>query len=350
MTRLNNCALVLVLLLSTRLAACVNATWADYPVKDSRRQAPDSASFYWVDDRHLLFEAFNGQNVVRPDGYKVQLKSLYFWSIETGKIEDEGPIAGGLCYADGYIRYWKWKKDASGSDFGDLMAGKLGSQVEVNHDPLDVRIDANTCRPYVETPLPEWTRGKSVLRLKPGRGFLLLGPEKDDTNSLVTYHPTGGPDGIEMPFKRRQFHLSNITYSPVRDAYFIQGLYFFSDPRHPAGGYNKVPWPEGAPVTAWWLYANGKVEEVRLPAQTRVGDWIFPAGSAIFYVSHRYPGSDGLFKVLGRTSVEPVMKGFIEKYAVSPDACHIAVNHDPHFTGKHGQGSIKVIDVCNRGG
>jgi hypothetical protein len=77
--------------------------------------------------------------------------------------------------------------------------------------------------------------------------------------------------------------------------------------------------------------------------------WIFPAQPGIYYISPAYPLNDGLFKVIGENKVERVLKGFIEGYAVSPDGCRIAVDHNGNHTGKRGEGTLKVIEVCAGG-
>lgn len=324
-----------------------------YPVKDSHRKVSDSANIYWVDERRVLFEGFNERDIVRPDGYKVLLNSLYLWDVKSGALEDQGEIAGGLCYADGYVRYRKWEEGAVGSKHGDLIAGKLGSQVRVDPTPPSVRIDLETCQLRKEPqPLPEWTLGKGVVRLRPEHGFLVVGsdiPNDRMRNTEVTYHPNGAMEGVLMPFKRREAHLTSVKYIPFKGAYFIEGDYFVANPQHPWGGYNKTPWPKDVPIPVWWLYPDGRVEEITLPTESRLGDRTFPAKTGIFYISPDYlHHEDGIFQVDG-ASVKRVVKGFVERYAVSGDGCRIAMNHDANFRGKRGQGTVKVINVCTQG-
>lgn len=329
---------------------CSSLTWAEYPLKDSGRVANSASNIYWVDNHRVLFQGhfWNADGSINdPGGVPKNSETLYEWDFETETLKEHGDIGGGLCYANGYLRYWRRNDGESRGSAAEWIAGELGKQAKI--DSQYVTIDRETCKPRDDAVLPDWTRGKAVVRLKPAHGFFVIGEEKDDRNTPVTYHPGGERDGIVMPFKRREFHA--VTYFAFKAAYFLRGDYFVVMPGHRLGGYNKSPWPIGTPIPAWWLHLDGRVEAMKLPTEARfaTASRTFPTRAGIHYLSPDYPSNDGLFKVVNETMVERVLKGFIEEYAVSPDGCKVAIDHNPKYSGRRGQGTLKVIDVCARG-
>jgi hypothetical protein len=92
------------------------------------------------------------------------------------------------------------------------------------------------------------------------------------------------------------------------------------------------------------------VDQINISPESRFGDAnIFAAKPGIYYISPNFPHGDGLFKVIDEKKVERIFKGVIEKYAVSPDGCQIAMNHDPDRENKLRQSTLKVINVCTEG-
>jgi hypothetical protein len=336
------------------IQGCYTTAWAEHPVKDSKRRAASNSfmqTIYWLDNRRVLFFGFNGRYLDRADGRKQATQTLYLWDIENGVVEERGDIAGALCYANGYVRYPRWNlKEGEPNEKVQIVAGEFGKELPVD----DVirrpdRLDTETCKRKALAPLPEWTQGQRVLRLKPEHGFLLLGPEKGDRNTPVTYHPRGEHDGIVMPFKRKEARLAFIKYVPFENAYLVSGDYFISDARHPQGGYNRSPWPKGASIPIWWLRPDGRVTETKLHTDARFGVWIFAMRPGLFFISHGYSvNMDGLF-FASESTAKRVLKGFIEGYAVSPDGCKIAVDHNGNYSGSAGLGTLKVVDVCSGG-
>jgi hypothetical protein len=334
------------------LQGCLTSTWAEYPVKDSGRVANSDLKIYWLDNRSVLFQGhfLNADGSINgPNGTIKTSETLYEWDTDSRALKEHGDIGGGLCYANGYVRYWRRKEGESDGKIVDLIAGEIGKQTKIDPSLPDLPIDRETCKPRNDLPLPEWTQGKKVLRLKPEHGFLVLGPDKQDRNTQVTFHLKGAMEGITMPFKRREASLAFIKYAPFKQAYFIVGEYFLANPNHPDGGYNMSPWPKGTAIPAWWLYLDGRVEEIKLPTESRDGVWFFGMRNGIYYVSPRSPNANGLFKVLNDKKVDRILRGQIDAYAISSDGCRIAMNHDPNFTGKRGQGTVKAINVCAQG-
>ena len=333
------------------VAGCASVTWADYAVIDSRKYVVDTSNIYWLDNHRVLFQGLTDQHFVRADGFDSVYNALYIWDIENGSITEHGHIEGSLCYADGFILYSRWNESAPGT-LREWVAGEFGQQVKVGEGRSYPKgWDSETCRPRNDSDLPQWTSGKKVKRLRPEHGFLVLGPENEDRNTPVTYHPKGALQGITMPFRRREFNFVNIQYAPFKDAYFIVSHYFKADDRHPLGGYGLSPWPKDIPQPVWWLYPDGRVEELRLPSEARFGgSRILGLKPGVFFISPAYTvNMDGVFLVLNGEA-KRILKGFIERFAVSPDGCQIAMELYPDRQGNRYGGSLKVINVCKRGG
>ena len=329
---------------------CSALTWAEYPLKDSGRVANSASDIYWVDDHRVLFQGhfWNADGSIKgPGGVPKNSETLYEWDIESGALTEHGDIGGGLCYANGYVRYWRRNESDSERSRAEWIAGELGRQARI--DSLYITVDRETCKARSDDLLPEWTQGKAVLRLRADHGFLVLGEKTEDRNTPVTYHPKGVRSGVVMPFRRREARLASIKYVPFKDAYLITGDYFISDPHHPLGGYNRSPWPKEKPMPVWWLRPDGTVTEINLHNDTRFGVWIFAMRPGLFFIS---PGAsvnmDGLF-FTSEATVKRIVKGFIDRYAVSPDGCKIAINHSQISRPSRPQGTLKVVDLCKEG-
>jgi len=333
------------------LIGCVSLS-ADYPARDSERQLSNLSRLYWVDDQRLVFAGFNGREVVRGDGYRVRLQSIYLWDTQTGKVDDLGETGTEVCYANGYLAYRAWESGNAGTELGDVMGGPLGSPAKVDASMTGRPLDYQTCKPHAEALIPDWTKGKKVWRLKSG-DFFILGDEKDERNTPVTFHPNGARQGVVMPFRSREFFFPGVTYYEFKGAYFIVGEYFVTDLSNSWGGFNKHPWPTGMPIPVWWLYPDGRVEEIKLPTEARFAAMsaIFPARTGIYYVSLDFPRSEGLYRVSSESIARRILSGWIENYAISPDGCRIAVNHNDHdkYDGKRGLGTAKAVNICANG-
>ena len=333
-------------------ASPVNAEKAK--VFDSHRTGLSSSfaqSVYWVDNFRVLFLDFRGRHASRPDGGRQPISTLSVWNPDSGLIEDRGDAGTNLCYVNGYVRYSRWiSKEGKSLDSVEVLAGDLGQEMIVRDviSPPDY-LDRYTCRRASERSLPDWTRGQRVVLLRSGDGFFVLGQEKDDRNSPVEFHPSGGRRAVLMPFRRREADFALTQYEAYKGAYLIGGTYFVEQSGHPLGGFNISPWPKGMPIPVWWLYPDGRVEEIRLPTEARVGVRFFGAQPGIFLIAHGSgTNKDGLFAVLPDSLTE-ILRGRIDAYSVSPNGCRIAVLHDEHYSGKRDRGTVKVVDVCHRG-
>jgi hypothetical protein len=330
-------------------SGCSSFVDPTYAIKDSGRNADSLSNIYWLDNRHVLFQGITDRDYVRSDGFRGKFKALYLWDVVSGAIEERGEIGGGLCYAEGYIRYWRWKGEPSKG--ADWIAGEFGHEVKVDESVTDPkRLDWKTCKPRSDPPLPDWTQGDFVWRLRSGHGFLVLGSDREARNSPVTYYPDGGPKGVLMPFKRREFDFSGITFFPFKGAYLVSSTYFMPDSAHPYGGYDKYPWPKGALRFVWWLYPDGRIEEIRLPSEesrSTPSTWIFAAIPGIFFVDAGSRKNELVHIVDGKT--HRILSGNIYQRSVSPNGCRIAIDHDEngnHMDEAKG-GTMKVLEVCN---
>jgi hypothetical protein len=344
---------VTIVLIQTALALLVCAGsdlgYADAVVKDSGVTASEYGEIYWIGKNELLFQETTNETRTRAiDGFRYRVKRVTSWNLQTGEIKRFQALDAQFCFHDGDVSSTEvdyLTKDYKTKKYW-VTHGKLGNAVREEVD--EAELSKYVCRKRDDLLLPDWTKGKFVWRLRPEDGFLVLGDEKGDRNTPVTYHPKGLLDGVTMPFKRREFYFPEIKFFSFKGAYFIVGDYFVPVPNHPDGGYNKSPWPSRISRPVWWLYPDGRVEEMKVPSVIRAtsASFIFPAKTGIYIISPDYPYRDGLYAVTG-DRVKWVLKGFIENYAVSPNGCEIAVSHNPNFTGTPERGTLKVVEVCS---
>jgi hypothetical protein len=280
---------------------------------------------------------------------------LYVWNTGTGDLKALGQIGGGLCYRDGFIRYWRWRsQDGKLQRESEWLAGDFGSEVIVESKVTDPKnLNWDTCKPYSELPpRPEWTKGLAVRWLRPEHGLLVLGSAATSEfmkNTPISYCPAGEKERcVDTPLKRRESR--GFEWVPFKGAYFVIGDYFRVNPRQPSGGFNLSPWPQGLPMPVWWLYPDGRVEEIKLSPGPWLRNFVFPATVGHLTIGEgptRWEHS--LYLVRGERG-EPIIHGLFHSQAVSPDGCRIAINHDPRPLETNARNyrhvTLKVIELC----
>jgi hypothetical protein len=168
-------------------------------------------------------------------------------------------------------------------------------------------------------------------------------------NTPVSYCPAGEKAlCIQLPIKQRESR--GFDWVPFKRAYFVVGDYFQVDSRHPSGGFNRSPWPKGISMPAWWLYPDGRVEEIKLPAGHWLQTTVVPTATGFATINTYFTvGQAGVYLIRGN-NVTRILEGFVEQLAVSPDGCKIAVNHDPKPLETNARNNehvtLKVIELC----
>ena len=137
-------------------------------------------------------------------------------------------------------------------------------------------------------------------------------------------------------------------YHGHQNAYLVYGRYFDESKAVKRGDYENAP-----PQLLWWLYPDGRVEEIHRQA----GPWYAGGSLAIRstkaglflaflggMTSSRNPGHQGGYLV-SESSVVKVIDGPTNSPVVSPDGCKVAFTHAPS-NQESSKRSLKVINVC----
>lgn len=321
-------------------------TQPQYPIWDSKTtvRAPDSATpLFWISDEEVLFVA---QRIV-PDptvphsGEGVEYR-VSIWSIPTGAIRtlyDAGRNRLRVCYSDGVVRIRVQKKDGT---FDDLY----GSPVKLAPREPGKTYHGILCRPEDQlAQLPAWTRGREI-RLLPriDAGFLDFGEERRamENTPIQLYRPGAKQEeGQTLQLGRRDIE-NSIRYFSFKDAFFLASTYW----QHPR--------PQGVPYPVYWLYMDGRVEQIVDipwgPWRSRASSWPIPTKAGVAMVSHNFNvrnsrdlADAGLYLISG-TSVTRVLKAWIEGTSVSPNGCRLAFDYAEYVTRKLNR--LMVIDLC----
>lgn len=346
----------LALLLAALATSCATRASGDFTVKDSGKQVAQFSRLYWLDNHRLLFQGPDGKYVERADGYRRPIYRLLVWDTESGQITQGRRVGGGLCYHNGFIRYWRWKiSDGEFPTESEWFAGPFGQEKPIDRNATNPdKFNWETCKPYSELPpRPKWTQELAVRWLGAGDGLLILGPadpQKALRNWPIKYCPHGTESTcVETPLKRRES--KGFNWVPFKKAYFVASVYFQVLPKHPHGGYNRLPWPTGLPMPIWWLYPDGRTEEIKLPPGPWLQTFVYPTRAGIVTIGQgptRWEHS--LYLIRGNRG-SALLHGLFHTAAVSPDGCKVAVHHDgaPLKTNARNNRhvTLKVIELCH---
>lgn len=305
----------------------------------------DRSGVYWISAEEVLFLGPTGE--FATSGKRVNRVST--WNIRTKEVKRFETGDGGLCYDDGRIAYWE--RDFSPSREW-MNIGRFGE--ELKRIQRTSRFDPMTCLPYDELPsLPEWTKERWIMRLRPEHGFVDLGPHSEMKNTPIRLFRPGSETSVELPIGRREFVQARVRYFPFRGAYFFESEYFVSNPRHPDGGSNLWPWPQGLARPAWWLYPDGRVEEITIPYAIWMRREIIPTkpgllarDSTFFTITGKKP-FDGIYLIDGKGGGSRLIRGVFEANAVSADGCRFAITRQPEpGVRRPDYWTVTVLDFC----
>jgi len=316
---------------------------------ESRVEAGDQTSVFWISPEEVVFYGPSGEHVTRADGSRERVHRLTTWNARTKETKRFGEVTANLCYDNGNIAYSEIDHAASK---GWTHIGRFPGEIKRSEGPI--RFDSLSCLP-VDTlpPLPDWTRERSIMRLRPEHGFLDLGPQIAPKNEPVRLVRNGSDKAIEVPIRRREFIQPWVQYYPHKGAYFFAGEFFRPDPRHPWGGYNQSPWPEGKSRPVRWLYPDGSVEEVLVPAARWASRTLVPTKAGIvaldstfFTVTGEAP-SDGVYLLSGKGWSRRISRGLFENHALSENGCSLAVVRQPEPGKRRPEyWTVTIYDVC----
>ncbi len=335
--------------------------------------APSSAQvIHWIDDDRIVFKGV----VHAPERAETQypgkrIGKLATLDLRTGRINWYEEFNGQICVDGGRVALEQVddvRQPAAGrivSRFW-LMRGTPGTleRQEVTREYLQSFDFRTNCRPESELPpLPAWAQekqgkeGARFMRLRPEHGFveLAIHPRpgiKPNPAYPVRIHPprAQGVQGVPLAdiFTKRLkegYSLSPLRWDRHKGAYHLYLDYY------------AWPTPEDVVLTHWWLFPDGRVEEIVTYSRRR--DWpvtydyrLIPTHAGVFIVGEEprivpETGRSGLYRLLDDNTLERILPGRVGAWALSPDGCKLAVGNDsrPRVEGNK-QHTLQVINLC----
>jgi hypothetical protein len=297
----------------------------DSRVIESGIEVHSTSPVFWVSSDELIFSAWTDEHVM--DGtFRKRVSRVMTWNFRTKETKRYAAIDGGLCYDSGTIAY-REVENAALRDWTTL--GRLGGPV--TRVQRAIRYDEFTCLPYETLPRPPARDVEhEFVRLRPEHGFIDLGPSQQWTeNTYIHFQKSGSRELVELPLRRRQIERATIKFYPFKGAYFIESTYFDA-----VLGHQTSPWPEGVPRPVWWLYPDGRVEEVVISYSRGASGRIVPTAvgllaldNTFFTVTGEAP-FDGVYLITG-AGAKRLIRGVFEANNVSPGGCRFAVRRLP---------------------
>jgi hypothetical protein len=309
-------------------------------------------SLYWVSADEVLFIGPVDEYVIREDGFREHIKRVTKWNVRTKAVTRYGRVSGGLCYDRGNVSYYEvnFATNQRWSNYGRLDG-------VVAREERHIPFDSVTCLPSDQTPaLPDWTKDRWIKRLRPEHGFLDLGPQREMKNTPIRLSRFDSDVPIVLPIKRRDFLQISVRFYPFRGAYFFESDYFETNTKHPWGGANRGPWPRGLPRPVWWLFPDGKVEEIVIPPAVWMAYKIVPTKKALvatnnvfFTVTGEAP-FDGVYVMDGKGGGERILRGVTESTTTSDDGCRLALRRQPQpGVRQPAYWTVSVVALCAEG-
>lgn len=297
----------------------------------------------WISPEELVFSAWTDEYVMQGT-FRKRLSRLTSWNTRTKEIRRYGVADGGLCYDRGNVVFWETDNPARRQW---VTTGRLDGSL--TRDERALRYDElMTCLPYDELPpLPARDVEHEFVRLRPEHGFIDLGPQRSMANTPIRLYKPGNSVGIELPFKRREFQQGTIRYFTFKGAYFILSSYF-----DPVRGYGISPWPEGVPRPVWWLYPDGRVEEIIVPYAKWMRGRIVPTKTGLLALNNTFftitgeAPFDGVYLIDGRGG-QRLLRGVLEENDVSEGGCKFAVRRAVEPATKRPMYlTVTVLELC----
>ena len=325
-----------------------NETKSLYPIIDSGMPATGDSlrsDIAWLDDEHILFVA--GKPVTSDED-----PALTIWEIGKGFERYKSNVSG-ICFSQGRIWYAAYTSRLHTKKNVTIFQGPFRQEIPVDQSGAHY-FDRLNCRYLDERPVDK--EGHDLMSLLDEHGYLDLAPTENNINSTssVLFYKKGMTDPIKMPFTINDINSSRIQYYPFKQAYLIFG-------RHKnQNALIKQKSLEGAkPQLLWWLYPNGKVEQVSIPP----GPWLLGGSTFLratkegFFIAYL-----GGYKSITRSSgqgayfiqddeIIKVIDGPVIAPTVSPDGCRVAYSHVPSWEqviSKKSQWTLNIINFCNK--
>jgi len=355
----------------TALLAFTGAAHA-LSVVDTGTYLSPYTGIFWLDDDRVIFGGYGGPRGVpdelRPGDRPMHTARFLEYRLSTGQFNDRGAIAsGGPCADGGYVRYAKPLAGLANSPVEPKWQGFYGRYGEETAQPPSpprtTLVRSWNCKLEDElAPLPEWTKGRQIRRLRPEHGFL----EFEDSRSGEWYpvriiRPGEGPSS-SVPLTRvnaLEFDWPPL-YAPADRAYLI--------------GSRRPQSPGVAPrYYLWRLFLDGRIEQIvsvggvsRAARESTISPpkgieaaFSGPVGTILPLGSRRFIFNGGAFDgrgnlndsglyVLEPSGIKKLVKGRVKAISLSPNGCKAAAGVDTQDPMALDQFRLHIVDACDK--
>lgn len=309
--------------------AAEKITKSPYPILDSGMWADPihNPYIFWIDNDRVLFKSVKGNDkaLVTKGPF-----NLSIWEIGKGvKAHTDYFQSVSACISDGTIH--RTQKDSQ--ERVQRFYGKFGDERQIEFPKTKgAFFDDVNCRPYDNPEIIIKRKSRAIKLLLDKHGYLDIGASNVPawrSKEKVKLYRIGDKEGTEIPI--HPVHISFPRYYEFKGAYAIY-----------------------SPHTAkrfWWLYPDGKVEEVTLPTELRP----YPTRRGVVAgwgktKSNRDPGSGGLYLWTERGQPIRLLAGYAREVTISPDGCKIAFVHYPYVDATKIDDpapiTLKAINLC----
>lgn len=346
---------------------------------DTETAAVAWAEPHWLDNDRVLLRVADWQlSGIKVEGGRRSISkpryTLHVWNTRTGQLTrySAEELYGGICVADGFVRY----RVKRGSNV-IVKEGALGAEVERHPTPPRTSADKEqiypivnpyTCKEYWYADVPRPNAG-GAYPLKDGDGVLEI---KGSVG-------TGRPDSAaHFPPYKRWLHRGGISTELALPQKQFRGrpLYWGLISSYV---YRWTPGQLEKGISNWFYAVDphrGNVREIVIPGSeywtylapteaTRAG--IVAAASAINVYRSWDPGTSGLYLFHGREvqdffgrsflelqakdgkiGYELLVGGLVRALATSPDGCGLVTKIDPYDHEGRSQ-ALLLIGLCEKG-
>ncbi len=305
----------------------------DYVLDSGVTGSPDDGSMAWMDNtRVITFAELNGS------------RTIAIWDTEANTVEAYTPPdgldpRGQLCYDPftGNVSYEAYDRHGQNVE----VFGPLGRERAVRPwgIPDEMTTNVHSCEDVVRQ--GEF-RDRVVKYLHPEHGALLFGPRgnrpgDDGRTKGVLVAPNGLR--ITTPIMEKGIGSKCSRYYAHRQAYYLTWC-----------GWDWQHFEGKNCYTAYWLWPDGRTEEVCLPEFKNT--FVLPSKVGVVMDHRVIPRSGNLdtgLNLYTHGMLWRLVDGFIhDTAALSPDGCKVAFVSAPKYTDyeKWKNTTLKLADVC----
>lgn len=329
-----------------------------FTVQDTKLTIYDSGntSAGWLDDHRVLLIGGDVTGKTWREAYP----QLFLWDTEKKayeRISSEGYSATTVCVDESTVKAIVYPEPRLFSSLRGTEKSLLltGTFPDLRLRPVaDYRAmgGPNHFGCTAQPPRPEGFAGAHMGWLRAGDGHLETHREDYGFDASVTLVKA---DGTRLPLPLNILSAGLLNgYAQWRNAYLLSGQWRFRS------ALNRIGRQRGDHPVLYWLYADGRTEEVVVP----YGYWDEGGGSSnrsyrptrrgLVIAGYRHerddqPGFAGLYLFENFDTPVRVLPGIVNVLAVSPNGCNLAVTRAPYSNAARESRTINIVQLCERG-